>query len=265
MRPSDRPWLAAAVILLTLVTTHYLHDILSLSSFYVGLREQYPFYVRSTGRNILQVLICVAAAWVLCKQNPLRSLGFTGSLRQGLLFGAVATAPMFIGFALTSPIATSNLSVPTAYLAGVSPLTEEIVYRAFACGLLFVVARTPAWFAIVVPALIFGWGHVNLDTPAMDSLGIFLLVSAGGIAFAWFYLRWSRNLWVPLFTHALANFSWELFEVGESALGGWFPFAMQATMVLLGIGLTLRFTGSINPRGASTEWVEAVSAKPVVR
>lgn len=45
-----------------------------------------------------------------------------------------------------------------------------------------------------------------------------------------------RNARVP-------NLSWEIFAISENALGGLYPFALQAGMVLLGVALTLHFTG----------------------
>ena len=41
----------------------------------------------------------------------------------------------------------------------------------------------------------------------------------GAIFFAWLYVEWNYNLWIPIFTHTLMNVSWNLFEVDSSALG----------------------------------------------
>lgn len=41
----------------------------------------------------------------------------------------------------------------------------------------------------------------------------------GAVFFAWLYVEWNYNLWIPIFTHTLMNVSWNLFEVDSSALG----------------------------------------------
>lgn len=51
-------------------------------------------------------------------------------------------------------------------------------------------------------------------------IGIFLLTFAGAIFFTWQYVEWQYNLWVPIFTHTFMNFSWTLFQIDNSALGG---------------------------------------------
>ncbi len=57
--------------------------------------------------------------------------------------------------------------------------------------------------------------------------------------FAWLFQRWDYNLWVPFSLHALMNLTFQLFEVGETALAGWFPFALQAAVLVLAVLLTL--------------------------
>ena len=131
-------------------------------------------------------------------------------------------------------------------------MTEEIVYRGFACGLLFTRGRLPAWVAVSIPAIAFGWGHVEQGSTVAEGIELFLYTGGAGAAFGWVYLRWLRNLWIPIAVHVLANLSWEIFDVGDSALGGWFPFALQMTMVLLAIAFTLRWTDPINQFDANS-------------
>ena len=241
-------WVSASIILAVFLLVDHLHEVLSFFEAYAWLREEYPFYVRSGVRNLLQILICLAAVrifWASSASETIRELGFVRRLPQGLAFGVAATAPMFIGFALTSPLASPPVSVNTAYLAGVSPLTEEIIFRGFACGLLYTRARMPAWMAICLPGIIFGWGHVEQGAAVLEQLGLFFLIGFGGIVFGWFYLRWLQNIWVPFAVHALGNLSWEMFDVADTALGGWFPLTLQLVMILLGIVITLRWTKAI--------------------
>ena len=71
--------------------------------------------------------------------------------------------------------------------------------------------------------------------------GIFLLTGTGGFVFAWLLARW-ENLWGPIMLHIAMNLWWELFSVARTAIGGWFPFALQTLTIVLAIAVTLRFT-----------------------
>ena len=241
-------WATTASILTAVLVADQLHAILSLFEMYRQMRDQVPFYVRSGARNLLQIAICcgvVRVLWARSSLEVLRELGFNGSLRQGFVFGLAATAPMFIGLGLTSSgVASTAFSAETLYLAGVSPLTEEVVYRGFACGLLFTRGRLPVWLAVTIPGLVFGWGHAE-GVASAEQIGLFLYTGGAGIVLGWVYLRWLRNLWVPIAVHVFANLSWEVFDVADSALGGWFPFMLQMTMILVSIAFTLRWTSRI--------------------
>jgi CAAX protease family protein len=241
-------WAAAAVVLAVFLIVDHLHEILSFAEPYRQLRGDFPFYVRSSIRNALQVGICLFVIRMLWATNALdtaRQLGIVRRVPQGFAFGLAASAPMLVGFALASSFNAAVPSIETAYLAGVSPLTEELVYRGFACGFLYSRARLPAWIAIGLPGLIFGWGHVEQVATSLEGVGLFLLVGLGGVAFGWFYLRWRQNIWVPFAVHALGNFWWELFDVSDNALGGWYAFSLQLAMLTVGTAVTLRWTSAI--------------------
>jgi membrane protease YdiL (CAAX protease family) len=226
--PTPVRWQAFLVILISLLLAEYAHQLLSLIEAYrrLGLGGQAPFYVRSSARNLLQIALCflvIRIFWAGSVAGVFRELGFGGQPSRGLAFGAMATSPMIIGLALTSSLAPAPVSIDTVYLAGVSPLAEEIIYRGFACGLLYTRARVPVWIAVALSGLVFGWGHADQGSSFAESLGLFLLIGTGGAAFGWFYLRWARNLWIPFGVHMFANLEWELFDVGDSPLGGCFP------------------------------------------
>lgn len=52
----------------------------------------------------------------------------------GLLFALAATLPLWVVFAITSPLAESFAVPEVFYLSVISPLAEEVVYRGFAFG-----------------------------------------------------------------------------------------------------------------------------------
>jgi uncharacterized protein len=67
------------------------------------------------------------------------------------------------------------------------------------------------------------------------------MLGTGGVFFAWFYYRWD-SIWFPFTVHALMNFYWELFSISKTALGGWFPFALQWITILCAALLTWKVT-----------------------
>ncbi|HPR61515.1 MAG TPA: hypothetical protein PLF35_11245, partial [Prolixibacteraceae bacterium] len=59
--------------------------------------------------------------------------------------------------------------------------------------------------------------------------------------FAWLYVEWENNLWVPIFLHIFMNFSWIFFEVGSNALGGVFINIFRAVTIALTILITILY------------------------
>jgi membrane protease YdiL (CAAX protease family) len=72
----------------------------------------------------------------------------------------------------------------------------------------------------------------------LESVELFLLMTAGGVTFAWLAQKW-QSLWVPVALHICMNLWWELFSISRSAIGGWFPFMLQNITILFAILLTL--------------------------
>ncbi|MGH8194863.1 MAG: lysostaphin resistance A-like protein [Woeseiaceae bacterium] len=234
------------------------HDLLSLFPFYRDLNQAYTFYVLQGGRSLLQMALVVVAVALLGRQSLRsagRELGFSASLLRGLAFGFGAATVMFVGFALTMPFKVPSDIVALLYLAGLSPLSEEVLYRAFGVGTLRDRCGAPTWLALLIPATIFGLAHVGQGATWSENMALFALTGSGGLFFGWFYLRWQRNLWVPFFLHAGMNLSWELFDVSSNAIGGWWPFVLQTSAIVIGILATLKFA----PRRAASITVEVAA------
>jgi membrane protease YdiL (CAAX protease family) len=85
---------------------------------------------------------------------------------------------------------------------------------------------------------LFGVGHVEKGASLKEAAGLILLTGAGGAIFSWLLVQWN-SLWPPFSLHCLMNLSWELFSVANTALGGWFPFALQTACVVFAVSLTL--------------------------
>ena len=62
--------------------------------------------------------------------------------------------------------------------------------------------------------------HLYQSADVGRMIGIFLTTFLGAGLFAWLFVEWKFNLWVPIFLHMLMNLSWMMFSVGDDALGG---------------------------------------------
>lgn len=254
---AQRPWFAIPLILLVFLALDNLQPLLSQSDAYRQFYDQLPNDLRRGARIALQIALCVAfvrLVWTSSVPVAARELGFNGRVIDGVVFGFGASLPMFAGFVLSSPITDSPAPMQWLFLAGLYPLLEEVLYRGFLCGLLLSRGRMPAWAAIGVSAALFGWVHVDLAAPFQESIGLFFLTGSGGVVFAWLFLRWRRNIWVPFMLHAGMNLAWNVFNVADSALGGWYPFSLQSASIVLAVGLTLRWTKPIEPPIPDRGW-----------
>ena len=61
----------------------------------------------------------------------------------------------------------------------------------------------------------------------------------GAGLFAWLYVEWNYNLWLPVALHFFMNLSWEIFAVSDNALGGLEANLIRGLTVLLAITGTL--------------------------
>ncbi|HXI02146.1 MAG TPA: CPBP family intramembrane glutamic endopeptidase [Candidatus Saccharimonadales bacterium] len=233
-----------SAVVAILMILNYLQNGLALIPAYRGLYERWPFYVPESGKSLLQILLVVGAASLVSRRpvrDATRDLGFLASIGRGAAFGLGSVAVMIVGFAATTSFHVPSDLPAVIYLAGLSPLAEEVLYRAFGVGTLRHRCGAPVWLALALPAIVFGLGHVEKGAGWSQSLALFALTGSGGLFFGWFYLRWRRNLWAPFFLHAGMNLSWQIFQVGDNAVAGWWPFALQAAAIVAGILATVRF------------------------
>ncbi len=98
---------------------------------------------------------------------------------------------------------------------------EELYFRAFFFGQIFRKTRFGFITAIAIPSVIFASLHLYQGQGFSQLIGIFITTFIGSAWFAWLYVEWNYNLWIPVFLHLLMNFYWMLFSAGNDALGGW--------------------------------------------
>jgi hypothetical protein len=231
---------ALGTILVLAVVTNA-HEILSRFGSYRLLHKHYPFYIAESADKLLGVLLCCLAIYAMHRvgwRGIIRELGLAAPVLRALAFAFLASSPLMVGFALTRKV-TPGLSVPSLlFLTVFSPFVEELEFRGFGFWQLYRRARWPFWLAILPPATLFGLGHIEKGQGWQEVAGIFLLAATGSVVLSWVLDQW-QSLWAPWGLHSLMNLSWEIFSVSNTAPGGWFPFALQATTMVLAILLTL--------------------------
>jgi len=240
-RDPGRSLTRAVLVLAVFALVTWLHELVRRVPAYRALYDTNPFYVPEGFRSAVEILLVVLAVILLRRvgiPEALRELGFLRRPWPGLIFAMVACLPLWAVFSLTMPMARELDPWAVLYLAGLSPLAEEAVFRGFAFGQLRK-AGWGFWPAALVPAVVFGLVHLTGGQSPGQAAGVFAITAVGGLVFSFVFERWDGSLWAPWGLHALMNLSWNVFAVGESALAGWLPTAMQATTVLVAVALTL--------------------------
>lgn len=191
-------------------------------------------------RLFRMVLIVIFLLIFLKPKDILSALGLTRPVR-GLVVGLAITLPMGIGYAIVSQLNPDISAMDLLNQALMPGLYEEFVYRAFLFGLLF---RFCGWGFIpagLLSALIFGGAHLYQANDLGSALGIFAVTGIGGLWFAWLYIEWDKNLFVPIVAHILMNAYWGIFSMGTNALGGVYGNVFRSMTIALSIFLTVRY------------------------
>ncbi|MDC7995647.1 CPBP family intramembrane glutamic endopeptidase [Altibacter sp. HG106] len=166
-------------------------------------------------------------------------LGLKASVLKALVFALICTAPMFLGFGLLFEF-SSEISINTILIGVVSAaFFEELYFRAFLVGMPFRTTKLGFLPAVLFGALYFAALHGYQSTEIAELAGIFLVTFLGGVLFAWVYIEWEYNSWVPIFLHLLMNLSWELFSVSDTALGGGYANGLRLVTIVLVIVLII--------------------------
>jgi membrane protease YdiL (CAAX protease family) len=155
-------------------------------------------------------------------KNILKELCIDKGVLAGVAFATITVLPMFVSSAIAGKPSDSTSGLELISNTFFSGFFEELVFRGFLFGLLF---RKLNWGfvpAAVLGAIIFGSGHLYQGSSFAETTGVFLVTFLGGAWFAWLFIEWKENLWVPIFLHVFMNLSWILFDIGENALGNFF-------------------------------------------
>lgn len=180
--------------------------------------------------------------------NIFKSLGLSASIFTAIWTSILFTLPMLIGglfFFKFNPNTDFENLVAGTLIAG---FMEELYFRGFLFGQVF--RKTNLGFipSILLGALLFAFGHLYQSQNISELVGIFMITFSGAVFFAWLYVEWNYNLWVPIFTHTLMNLSWNLFEVDSSALGDVKANVFRGLTILIAIIFTIVYKRNRNEK-----------------
>lgn len=216
-----------------------------------GLWKAVPYLLPMlvTLADILAMVLLLVVVTRLSLRSLPAHTGLSAAPDAPLRWSLVWLLPaLLVCVILADPV--SDIRLPRLLWLGVgSPIAEELLYRGLAVGVL---VRVCGWHwlpACLWPALFFGLAHLGQGSDAAAIAGIVAITGAGGLLFGWLFLRWRFNLWPPVLLHVGLNTLWELFALGEDALGGWLGNLLRLGVVILAIVATLRMA----PRRAAAK------------
>lgn len=184
----------------------------------------------------------VATRLINQRGNILRNLGFMANPWIGLGFAAICTLPMFAGYAYMAGGLSSGLSVSLLLANDLAAgVFEETYFRGFLFGQLFRNTRLGFVPTIILCSVLFASVHLYQSADPKVLIGILSTTFLGSVLFAWLYVEWGYNIWIPMCLHSLMDISWDLFSAGPNALGGLGANVFRLVTVVLAISLTVLY------------------------
>lgn len=193
------------------------------------------------GYSIMFIAVLILTAVVIKSKELFSFLGFKGSILKGFCISLICVLPLFILFQILGSF-NSDTTLSLILRKSIFPgFMEEFMFRAFMFGLLFRYAKTGFFWAVILPALLFGSLHLYQGHDVISSLAAFGVTFIGAVYFSWMYVEWNYNLWVPVGLHILMNGAWVMFsmEGTEVAAGGLISNIARVISILLAITITV--------------------------
>jgi membrane protease YdiL (CAAX protease family) len=167
------------------------------------------------------------------------ALGLQRGFMKGLLFSALIVSPMFIGSAIIGKFNPELNPLKLLHSTALAGFMEELLFRGFLFGILFRKLKWGFIPASLPGAVIFGLLHLYQGSGIGETLGIFMVTFTGALWFAWLYIEWDDNLWIPVWMHILMNLSWALFLINYTALGGFEANIFRIITIALSVIITV--------------------------
>lgn len=177
--------------------------------------------------------------FLLQKKSFIESLGLNKSIPRGFIFSLICTLPMLIGYAFIFNFNKKITSNDILIGAVSAAFFEELYFRAILFGQIYRYTKLGFIPAVLGGAILFATAHLYQSQELETLIGIFITTFLGAVLFAWAYVEWKNNLWIPIFLHLFMNLFWLLFSAGENALGTFYPNIFRAITISLIIILTI--------------------------
>jgi hypothetical protein len=171
----------------------------------------------------------------------LRALGLSSNIFVGLVLSFVFTIPMFIGYGISANFEISLDAEAFWFMCVFAAFFEELYYRGVFFGQIFRKTRLGFLPSLLVSAIIFASLHMYQSQDFATLTGIFFTTFMGAGLFAWLYVEWNYNLWVPIGLHFFMNLSWEMFDISENALGDLSANLYRGLTILFAVGGTILY------------------------
>lgn len=185
--------------------------------------------------------ICIAIGLLYGFKNIIKELCLDKNIFIGFAFSLILVSPMLISSAVIGKIDTDLDVTSLLHKTLFAGFMEEVLFRGFLFGILF---RKIGWGFIpasILGAFIFAIGHLYQGDGANQLIGVFLVTFIGSAWFAWLFIEWKENLWIPVFLHVFMNLSWTLFNVSDNALGGIYTNIFRIITITLTVVATILY------------------------
>lgn len=198
-------------------------------------------YLGSAITSILDAVVLIAFAALAAWRTPWSIAGLAGlamPIARPFLWALIWFVPAGALCLILATPASDVGATDIAWLGFGGPISEEIVYRGLAVGIL---VRLCGWHwlaACLLPAVFFGLAHWGQSDDPGSIAGIVALTGVGGLLFGWLFVRWGFNLWPAILLHVGLNTLWLVFDLGENALGGWLGNAMRLGLIVIAVAAT---------------------------
>ena len=190
---------------------------------------------------IIVVLPLLLGLFITHKPKEIiNSIGLKNGFFRGLLFSFIVTLPMLIGYSVLLNF-NKNISIESIIIKVISAaFFEELIFRGILFGQIYRFSKIGFIPSVVICALFFASGHLWQSNDISILTGIFITTFLGAGLFAWLYIEWDNNLWIPMGLHLFMNLHWDLFS-GANALGGKYENVFRIITIALAIVGTLRY------------------------
>ena len=190
------------------------------STIYHAIENIISFYPLSFFTTYLLVgLPVILFIYFTNKYRILEPFGLKANVVKGVAIAFVFSIPMFVGYGIMGNFEI-NIEAKDFWFGCVfAAFFEELYYRGFFFGQIFRNTKLGFFPSLIISALVFASLHLYQSDDLATLIGIFITTFLGAGLFAWLYVEWNYNLWLPIGLHFFMNLSWEIFSVSDNAFG----------------------------------------------